>query len=186
MSCTVLDSSLQECLTLVCFSVVVSCRTTGMIPTEFGQLLALEGLWLYMNKLVGSIPAQLGNLTGMKWLSFQGNQLSFQIPPSLGLLSGCSNWSLDQISSQVMSQPHWIFSQNCSYCNSKTTTSLVWCRRHCAVVLCQVNLRYPWIAGKSLAAVGVHVGELHRPLFRPTHTPLPIGIRHRRLIRRFP
>jgi hypothetical protein len=59
-----------------------------MIPTELGQLRALEGLWLYMNKLVGSIPAEFGNLTGLKWLSLESNQLSFQIPPALGQLSG--------------------------------------------------------------------------------------------------
>lgn len=85
------------------FLSLTSAELTGMIPTELGQLRALEGLWIYMNKLVGSIPAELGNLTDLKWLSLQSNQLSFQIPPALGQLSGLLELELgaNQFTGQV-------------------------------------------------------------------------------------
>ena len=48
---------------------ICRCGINGRIPHEIGQLVGLEELQLFGNKLVGSIPASLGKLKRLKLLS---------------------------------------------------------------------------------------------------------------------
>jgi leucine-rich repeat protein SHOC2 len=43
------------------------------VPAELGQLAALEGLYLYDNRLTGSVPAALGQLAALKELGLHNN-----------------------------------------------------------------------------------------------------------------
>ncbi|CAI9784940.1 unnamed protein product [Fraxinus pennsylvanica] len=45
----------------------------GDIPTEIGELVNLEMMYLWSNQLTGSVPDSVGILNPVKWLWFQGS-----------------------------------------------------------------------------------------------------------------
>ena len=59
---------------------------SGEIPSDFGNLINLERLYLNGNQLSGEIPLEIGNLINLKRLYLTGNQLSGQIPFEIGNL----------------------------------------------------------------------------------------------------
>ena len=69
---------------------------TGSIPTEIGDLPALQTLQLENNLLAGSIPTSIGNLTNLTSLDLRGNQLSGAIPNTIGNLTSLQSLVLDQ------------------------------------------------------------------------------------------
>ena len=68
---------------------------TGSIPSQIGNLTNLKSLWLYSNQLTGSIPPEIGNLTALEWLGMSSNQLTGTIPLELGNLTNLTYLSLD-------------------------------------------------------------------------------------------
>ena len=52
----------------------------GGVPAEFGQLTALERLYLNNNRFTGPIPAQLGDLAELAVLQLHDNQLTGEVP----------------------------------------------------------------------------------------------------------
>ncbi len=69
-------------------------QLTGSLPTSIGSLTSLLGLSLYSNSLQGTIPPVLGNLTNLTSLSFEDNELSGNIPTELGNLTSLTYLSL--------------------------------------------------------------------------------------------
>ena len=63
---------------------------TGSIPTEIGNMASLTSLWLDGNSLTGSIPSEIGNLTLLSTLKINDNNLSGSIPDEIGNLTGLS------------------------------------------------------------------------------------------------
>ena len=61
---------------------------TGIIPAEFGRLLALDTLNLSDNRLHGEIPSELGDLMSLRGLYLNNNELEGGIPAELGNLTG--------------------------------------------------------------------------------------------------
>lgn len=59
---------------------------TGTIPVEFGQLSAIEQLYLKGNQITDSVPFNFGVLTKLKWLDLSDNQLTGSFPAGLGQL----------------------------------------------------------------------------------------------------
>ncbi|KAK6134395.1 hypothetical protein DH2020_031861 [Rehmannia glutinosa] len=59
-----------------------SCRISGVIPGEMGNLNNLVWLALEDNELTGEIPTTLGRLKKLQRLSIRGNKLQGSIPPS--------------------------------------------------------------------------------------------------------
>ena len=66
---------------------------TGQIPSELGNLAALQELWLSSNGLTGPIPPELGNLAGLKRLDLSGG-LTGPIPAELWNLAALESLSL--------------------------------------------------------------------------------------------
>jgi hypothetical protein len=64
------------------FSITPGNLFTGTIPTYFGKLQKLLGLYLYGNRLLGHIPYSLGNLTQLFELFLSQNKLEGSIPSS--------------------------------------------------------------------------------------------------------
>jgi Leucine-rich repeat (LRR) protein len=58
----------------------------GFIPSQLGNLVNLEGLFLNNNSLNGSIPPELGNLVYLDYLDLGFNSLNGSIPSELGNL----------------------------------------------------------------------------------------------------
>jgi len=52
----------------------------GAIPMELGRIRKLEMLWLEGNELTGTIPPQIGNLRALLELNLHDNNLSGYIP----------------------------------------------------------------------------------------------------------
>ena len=67
---------------------------TGNIPSWFGDMNSLGGLYLHANNLSGSIPSELGQLTRLRRLWLDRNQLSGSIPPALGNMSNLGTLNL--------------------------------------------------------------------------------------------
>ena len=67
---------------------------TGSIPSELGQLTRLRRLWLDRNELTGSIPSQLGNMSNLGTLNLHTNRLSGTIPTQLANLSRLQHFAL--------------------------------------------------------------------------------------------
>ena len=65
-------------------------QLTGIIPPELGDLAALEMLFLDYNQLTGSIPPELGGLTNLEILSLTTNQLSVSIWQVLVRIRPCA------------------------------------------------------------------------------------------------
>ena len=57
-------------------------QLSGPIPSELGQLTALEVMYLGDNELSGPIPSELGQLTGLRYLSIDGDT-GLCIPPQI-------------------------------------------------------------------------------------------------------
>ncbi len=64
---------------------------SGTIPQELGDLVSLDGLFLYNNQMSGPIPPELGALVNLQYLYLYNNQLSDPIPPELGSLANLQN-----------------------------------------------------------------------------------------------
>ena len=62
-------------------------QLTGSIPAKLGNLISLEGLILADNQLSDTIPVELGNLSALEWLILDYNQLTGEIPAELGNLA---------------------------------------------------------------------------------------------------
>ncbi len=60
---------------------------SGTIPSQLGRLTRLVRLWLDRNDLTGTIPAELGNMSSLRTLNLRDNQLTGSIPSALGNLS---------------------------------------------------------------------------------------------------
>ena len=56
---------------------------TGYIPSEIGNLKALDGIELQGNNLSGNIPSEIGNLKELYWLNISYNKLSGNIPSEI-------------------------------------------------------------------------------------------------------
>ncbi len=67
---------------------------SGELPSELGDLSALQELYLHNNQLSGEIPPELGDLSNLQELHLYANQLSGEIPPELGHLSNLLELSL--------------------------------------------------------------------------------------------
>ena len=72
----------------------------GPIPSEFGELAALQELTLDRNQVTGPIPTELGELSNLKRLILNNNRLAGSIPSELGRLS---NLELLHLSSNRLS-----------------------------------------------------------------------------------
>ena len=66
----------------------------GVIPTQLGNLTALETLDLGDNKLTGAVPAGLGNLTALTSLDLSDNSLTGAVPTELGSLTALTSLDL--------------------------------------------------------------------------------------------
>lgn len=76
---------------------MASCFFSGTIPTEIGLLRELRKLRLIRNApLTGTLPTELGALTRLEVLSVAFNQLSGTIPTELGNLSSLQEVQLGQ------------------------------------------------------------------------------------------
>lgn len=69
---------------------------TGTLPSQLGEISALEHLWLHNNRLSGEIPPALGALVGLNELLLGGNRLTGSIPSELGELSRLEYLSLSK------------------------------------------------------------------------------------------
>ena len=79
---------------------------TGNIPSWFGDMNSLGGLYLHANNLSGSIPSELGQLTRLRRLWLDRNQLMGSIPPALGNMSnlGTLNLHTNQLTGRIPSE----------------------------------------------------------------------------------
>ena len=71
-------------------------QLSGYIPSELGNLSALELLRLDYNRLTDTIPAELGNPISLKTLFLNNNQLNGPIPAELGNLASLERLYLDE------------------------------------------------------------------------------------------
>lgn len=55
----------------------------GPIPTEIGNLINLQFLWLYENSLTGTLPPEMGNLMDLRELVIDTNQFFGSMPDSI-------------------------------------------------------------------------------------------------------
>ncbi len=62
-------------------------NVTGSLPTQLGNLISLQLLYLYSNGLSGSIPSSLCSLSKLQYLYLYNNQLSGSLPSTLGGLT---------------------------------------------------------------------------------------------------
>ena len=69
-------------------------KLNGSLPTEFGNLTALQRLDVQQSSLTGSIPPELANLSNLQDLTLQGNNLTGSIPPQLANLSNLTQLNL--------------------------------------------------------------------------------------------
>ncbi|MES2731011.1 MAG: leucine-rich repeat domain-containing protein [Bacteroidota bacterium] len=67
----------------------------GSLPSELGNLTALQDLYLDNNQLNGSIPASMGKLTALRDLILLDNELSGSLPSELGSLTALQHLRLD-------------------------------------------------------------------------------------------
>lgn len=80
--------SFYICLTfIVQFLLQFEDNLNGTLPTEFGLLSTLEGIWITDNEISGSIPSELGNLHSLEHMLFDNNRFSGDLPSELGNLA---------------------------------------------------------------------------------------------------
>ncbi len=63
-------------------------NVTGQIPSDIGNLTALQQIDFHGNSVGGQIPSEIGNIVGLQNLALYNNQLSGSLPSSIGSLSG--------------------------------------------------------------------------------------------------
>ncbi|CAK9163370.1 unnamed protein product [Ilex paraguariensis] len=78
----VLPKSVGNFSKLTSFSIAQN-FISGNLPTEIGELVNLQGLYLGQNQFHGSIPDSIGKLQKLKLFSLRQNKLSGYIPASL-------------------------------------------------------------------------------------------------------
>jgi Leucine-rich repeat (LRR) protein len=61
---------------------------SGQLPTEMGRLVRVERLLLPFNTITGSLPTEVGLLRGLWELVVDENYLDKQLPTELGNISG--------------------------------------------------------------------------------------------------
>lgn len=71
-------------------------QLSGTIPASLGQLTNLTDILLYENQLTGAIPSELGQLNNLKTLQLYDNQLSGSIPTEIGQLSNLEELDLSR------------------------------------------------------------------------------------------
>jgi Leucine-rich repeat (LRR) protein len=71
-------------------------QLTGKIPTEIGQLVNLDILKLNNNKLTGKIPTEIGQLVNLNTLYLHDNKLTGKIPTEIGQLINLNDLYLDK------------------------------------------------------------------------------------------
>lgn len=59
----------------------------GTLPTEIGQLTALDSIHAFNNQISGTLPTQMGTLSKLRILSVYRNRISGALPTQLGLLT---------------------------------------------------------------------------------------------------
>jgi hypothetical protein len=59
---------------------------TGIVPSEFGQLVKLQYLYLDANMLSGSMPSSMGGLESVQFFYVRENMMTGPIPSTLGAL----------------------------------------------------------------------------------------------------
>ncbi|KAK3278103.1 hypothetical protein CYMTET_13942, partial [Cymbomonas tetramitiformis] len=64
---------------------------TGTVPTELGELTAMQNMNLYLNSLTGTVPTELGELTAMQNMRLNSNSLAGTVPTELGELTAMQN-----------------------------------------------------------------------------------------------
>ena len=69
--------------------------TSGQIPLEFGNLINLNSLRLFSNKLSGQIPMEIGNLTELEFLYLHDNFFIDNQPENLEKLTKIKYINLD-------------------------------------------------------------------------------------------
>jgi hypothetical protein len=57
---------------------------TGTLPTELGNMEALNDLWLTQNSFTGPLPSELGTLTAVSRLRLNQNSFTGTLPTELG------------------------------------------------------------------------------------------------------
>ena len=67
----------------------------GTIPSEVGELVGLESIFIGGNELTGTIPTQLGNLKELKTLALHENNLEGKIPVDLSACTMLERLFLD-------------------------------------------------------------------------------------------
>ena len=68
----------------VCELLLANNQLSGSIPSSFGSLSDLTGLYVSGNQLSGSIPSSFGSLSSLKYVELDNNRLSGSIPSSIG------------------------------------------------------------------------------------------------------
>ena len=78
---------------------------TGTLPTQIGQLTALESFLIYDNyEVSGAIPSELGQLTSLTSLTIDGNEFSGTIPTEIFQLTALREfllWSEDSLTGPI-------------------------------------------------------------------------------------
>ena len=58
-------------------------KVEGTLPTELGQLVAIEKMWLYSTEISGDVPTELGRLFNLDVLNIQDTNIIGTVPESL-------------------------------------------------------------------------------------------------------
>jgi len=100
-------------------------KLIGEIPSEIGNLTNLTDLYLYYNELTGEIPSEIGNLTNLTDLYLHYNELTGEIPSEIGNLTNLTYLYLDnnQLTGEIPSE----------ICNQEDSTPSVGNNQLCPV-----------------------------------------------------
>lgn len=71
-------------------------QLTGVPPASLGNLINLEMLWLASNRFTGPLPSWLSNLTSLGALSLAGNQFTGPLPSWMGNLTNLQDLRLQR------------------------------------------------------------------------------------------
>ena len=130
----------------------------GIIPTQIGDLTALEILDLRDNQLTGSIPTQIENLTALTALQLSGNQLTGSIPTQIEYLTALTKLHLrdNQLDGSIPTQIGEL---------KQLRSFTLWGNRVTGVIPTQIGelkeLRHLKIAGNQLTgSIPTQLGKL--------------------------